>query len=208
MKHSVLTLVAVLTFGFCAILPAAAQSPALHIYATENPAVMEQLAQTYTRMTQIPVRITQVKTCQVMALEDADLVLSRNIQPLKQAADQNLLLPVSAKSLTRNVPAPFRDPDNQWFGLSFRQDTMGQGLPFSLTGAAVMKSSDNRAEAVRFLKWLTGKSAQTILADGSNGYAVNLRFCPMTRKGNWADLSMITSPVLEKKTGKKLESAG
>ena len=54
----------------------------------------------------------------------ADLLLTVDAGNLWQASAQELLRPVSSKTLQDNVPAHLRDPGNTWFGLSVRARTL------------------------------------------------------------------------------------
>jgi iron(III) transport system substrate-binding protein len=50
----------------------------------------------------------------------ADLLVTTDLANLWRAKEAGLLEPVSTPTLRRNVPARFRDPDNEWWGLSLR----------------------------------------------------------------------------------------
>ncbi len=67
----------------------------------------------------------------------------------------------------------------------YKGGSQKEGLPLRMTAAAVLDTAPNKAEAVRFLKWLTGRTAQNILADGNMEYAANPRFRPHTQKAAW-----------------------
>lgn len=54
----------------------------------------------------------------------ADLLLTVDAGNLWHAANQGVLQAVESDSLTRNIPANLRDPNNQWFGLSLRARTI------------------------------------------------------------------------------------
>jgi len=54
----------------------------------------------------------------------ADLLLTVDAGNLWQAAHQDLMRPISSKTLQDNVPAHLRDPGNAWFGLSVRARTL------------------------------------------------------------------------------------
>ena len=62
------------------------------------------------------------------------------------------------------------------------------GLPLRMTAAAVLDTAPNKTGAVHFLKWLTGRTAQRLLADGNMEYAVNPRFRPHTRMADWGHI--------------------
>lgn len=50
----------------------------------------------------------------------ADLVLTVDISRLMELVEQDLVQPVSSKTLNENIPAQYRDPDNRWFALTTR----------------------------------------------------------------------------------------
>ncbi len=50
----------------------------------------------------------------------ADVVLTVDIARLSQVVDAGVTQPVDDPTLTANIPAEFRDPGNQWFGLTTR----------------------------------------------------------------------------------------
>ncbi|EMR02414.1 Fe(3+) ABC transporter substrate-binding protein [Cesiribacter andamanensis] len=50
----------------------------------------------------------------------ADVLITVDGGRLWRAKSQGLLSPVQSKVLTDNIPAPFRDKEGQWFGLTYR----------------------------------------------------------------------------------------
>lgn len=50
----------------------------------------------------------------------ADLLVTTDLANLWRAKQAGLLEPVTSAALERNVPREFRDPDNEWWGLSLR----------------------------------------------------------------------------------------
>lgn len=54
----------------------------------------------------------------------ADLLITVDAGNLWQAANEGLLRPVQSETLTKNVPAHLKDPQNRWFGLSVRARTI------------------------------------------------------------------------------------
>lgn len=50
----------------------------------------------------------------------ADLLITADAGRLHRAKEQGLLQPVSSSILEKNIPANYRDTDNQWFGLTMR----------------------------------------------------------------------------------------
>lgn len=54
----------------------------------------------------------------------ADLFMAVDAGNLWQATQKNILRPTDSKLLTDRIPAAYRDPQNQWFGLSLRARTI------------------------------------------------------------------------------------
>ncbi|NHX28402.1 extracellular solute-binding protein, partial [Escherichia coli] len=50
----------------------------------------------------------------------ADLILTVDISRLAEAVAGGVTQPVESEVLAANIPAEFRDPDNQWFGVTTR----------------------------------------------------------------------------------------
>ena len=50
----------------------------------------------------------------------ADVVLTVEISRLAAVVEADLTQPVINETLTKNIPAIYRDPDNHWFGLTTR----------------------------------------------------------------------------------------
>jgi iron(III) transport system substrate-binding protein len=55
----------------------------------------------------------------------------------------------------------------------FWADQAGSGVHVNVSGAGVLKHSKNKAQAVKFLEWLSAKEAQKIFADANMEYPVN-----------------------------------
>ncbi len=54
----------------------------------------------------------------------ADILMTVDAGNLWNAANSGVLQSISSKTLSNNIPAYFRDPDNRWFGLSVRARTI------------------------------------------------------------------------------------
>ncbi|MBF0612340.1 MAG: Fe(3+) ABC transporter substrate-binding protein [Magnetococcales bacterium] len=54
----------------------------------------------------------------------ADMLLTVDVGNLWNAAQEGVLSPVDSKTLTTNIPAYLRDPNNTWFGLTIRARTL------------------------------------------------------------------------------------
>src|SRR3954471_2201588 len=54
----------------------------------------------------------------------ADVLITVDAANLWRGKEAGLLQPVRSAELERNVPREFRDPDNEWFGLTLRARTI------------------------------------------------------------------------------------
>jgi iron(III) transport system substrate-binding protein len=55
---------------------------------------------------------------------DADMLITVDVANLWRAKEEGLLQPVDSPAVQQAVPAEFRDPDNQWFGVTVRARTV------------------------------------------------------------------------------------
>jgi len=104
-------------------LPAAAE---VNVYSHRQPELVQPLFDAFTAKTGIEVNVAYVDKGMVERLvsegdrSPADLVMTVDIARLSQIVDAGVTQPVESEVLNANVPAEFRDPDNQWFGLTSR----------------------------------------------------------------------------------------
>src|SRR5215203_6888267 len=54
----------------------------------------------------------------------ADVLITVDIGRLREAVELGITQPVRSEILAANIPAQFRDPDGNWFGLSLRARTV------------------------------------------------------------------------------------
>ena len=118
----------------CVALLACAQSALAEevvVYSARNEQLIKPLFDAYTQETGVVVKfITGGEGPLMERLKaegqntPADLLLTVDAGNLWQASAQELLRPVSSKTLQDNVPAHLRDPGNTWFGLSVRARTL------------------------------------------------------------------------------------
>lgn len=108
---------------------AALAVPALadvNIYSHRQPELIQPLLDAFTAETGIPVNVAFVDkglTERLQAEGDrspADLVLTVDIARLSEIVAAGVTQPVDSEVLAANIPAAFRDPGNQWFGLTSR----------------------------------------------------------------------------------------
>lgn len=107
-----------------AALPALADE--VNIYSHRQPELIQPLLDAFTAETGIAANIAFVDKGMAERLQaegdrsPADIVLTVDIARLKQIVDAGVVQPVQSEVLAANIPAAFRDTDNQWFGLTTR----------------------------------------------------------------------------------------
>ena len=69
----------------------------------------------------------------------------------------------------------------------FWADQNGSGVHVNVSGAGVVKFAKNKAQAVKFLEWLSGKDAQKVFADANMEYPVNTGVVPHDFVKGWGD---------------------
>ncbi len=113
-----------------ALTTALAAAPALaeevNVYSHRQPELVQPLFDAFTKETGIAVNVAFVDKGMVERLvaegrrSPADLVMTVDIARLSQVVDADVTQPVEDAALIAAVPAGFRDPANQWFGLTSR----------------------------------------------------------------------------------------
>jgi iron(III) transport system substrate-binding protein len=113
-----------------ALLAATAAVPALaeevNVYSLRQPELVQPIFDRFTEETGIAVNVAFVEKGMVERLVNegdrspADLVMTVDIARLAQVVDAGVTQPVESATLEANIPAEFRDPGNQWFGLTTR----------------------------------------------------------------------------------------
>ena len=108
-----------------AALPAAAEE--VNVYSLRQPDLVQPLFDVFTAETGITVNVAHVDKGLVERLQaegdrsPADVILTVDIARLSQVVDAGVTQPVTSDVLAANIPAAFRDPANQWFGLTTRR---------------------------------------------------------------------------------------
>ncbi len=113
-----------------ALLALAFASPALadevNLYSHRQPELIQPLLDAFTAETGIAVNVAFVDKGMAERLtaegdrSPADLVLTVDIGRLIELVEAGVTQAVNDPTLTDNIPAEFRDPANQWFGLTTR----------------------------------------------------------------------------------------
>jgi iron(III) transport system substrate-binding protein len=105
-------------------LPALADE--VNVYSHRQPELIQPLIDAFTAETGIAVNVAFVDKGMAERLQaegarsPADLVLTVDIARLQQIVDAGVTQPVESDVLAANIPAEFRDPAGQWFGLTSR----------------------------------------------------------------------------------------
>jgi iron(III) transport system substrate-binding protein len=105
-------------------LPAWAEE--VNVYSHRQPELVQPLFDAFTAETGIAVNVAFVDKGMVERLQaegdrsPADLVMTVDIARLMQIVDAGLVQPVESAALEANIPAEYRDPADQWFGLTSR----------------------------------------------------------------------------------------
>jgi iron(III) transport system substrate-binding protein len=98
----------------------------VNIYSYRQPELLKPLTDAFTANTGIEVNVAFLNKGMVERLNaegsrsPADVVLTVDISRLAAIVDADLTQPVESDTLKSNVPAQYRDPDNQWFGITTR----------------------------------------------------------------------------------------
>ena len=119
--------IAVMAFA----VPLAAQTPAraqgeVNVYTYREPALIGPLFESFTKDTGIKVNVIFASQGleQRIAAEGqaspADMLLTVDIGRIIEAVERGITQPVNSKTLSDAIPAAYRDPDGQWFGISSR----------------------------------------------------------------------------------------
>jgi len=107
-----------------AALPALSQE--VNVYSHRQPELIQPLIDAFTAQSGITVNIAFVDKGMVERLvaegnrTPADLVLTVDIARLSEVVNAGVTQPVDSAVLQANIPARYRDPGNQWFGLTSR----------------------------------------------------------------------------------------
>ncbi|WP_296063363.1 Fe(3+) ABC transporter substrate-binding protein [uncultured Amphritea sp.] len=98
----------------------------VNIYSYRQQFLIQPMLDAFTADTGIKTNVVFAKKGLIERLEHegknspADIVLTSDIGPLYDVVEKGLTQPVESDVLTKNIPAHYRDPANQWFGLTSR----------------------------------------------------------------------------------------
>ncbi len=101
------------------------------IYSARNEQLIKPIFDLYKKETGVEIKFITDKEGPLMQKlkaegkdTPADILLTVDAGNLWQAANEDLLAPVTSKTLTKNIPSHLRDPKNRWFGFSVRARTI------------------------------------------------------------------------------------
>lgn len=109
-----------------ALCTGAALAQEVNVYSHRQPELVQPLFDAFTAQTGIAVNVAFVNKGMAERLKaegarsPADLVMTVDIARLAQVVAAGVTQPVISETLNTNIPAAFRDADNQWFGLTSR----------------------------------------------------------------------------------------
>ncbi len=98
----------------------------VNVYSYRQPELLKPLTDAFTAQTGIDVNVAFLEKGMIERLKaegrrsPADVILTVDISRLRGILDEDLAQPVNSEILNGNVPEQYRDPNNQWFGLSTR----------------------------------------------------------------------------------------
>jgi len=121
-----LALVLTLVVSLSALVRATAAKNEVNIYSYRQPQLVQNLFETFTRQTGIKVNVIFAKK----GLEErlyregrnspADVIFTVGVGRLSNAKDLGVTQPVSSRAINKAIPAAYRDPEGNWFGLTLR----------------------------------------------------------------------------------------
>ena len=101
-------------------------SEEVNIYSYRQQFLIQPMLDAFTEQTGIKTNVVFAKKGLIERLEHegknspADIILTSDIGPLYDVVSKGLTQPVESATLAANIPAQYRDPANQWFGLTSR----------------------------------------------------------------------------------------
>uniref|UniRef100_UPI0035650C04 extracellular solute-binding protein n=1 Tax=Actibacterium sp. TaxID=1872125 RepID=UPI0035650C04 len=113
-------------FAVAALATALPAMADVNIYSYRQPELIQPLLDAFTTETGIETNVSFIDKGLVERLQaegarsPADLILTVDIARLAEAVNGGVTQPVNSEILTANIPVEFRDPGNQWFGITSR----------------------------------------------------------------------------------------
>jgi len=127
MSYKTLALVGTLLSTVLGSAPALAQESVLNLYSSRHYQADETLFNNFTKATGIRINRIDGKEDELIqrirregAASPADVFITVDAANLQIADDLGLFAPVRSRTIEQRIPAQFRNPDNRWFGFSYR----------------------------------------------------------------------------------------
>ncbi|MUJ39170.1 Fe(3+) ABC transporter substrate-binding protein [Aliivibrio fischeri] len=106
--------------------PSVMAAEEVNVYSYRQPFLVEPMFKEFTKETGIQVNVKFAKKglaeklAQEGELSPADVILTTDISRLAELTNKNLVQPVDSKVIDANVPAQYRDAEDEWFALTLR----------------------------------------------------------------------------------------
>ncbi len=128
MKSTIKSAATAALLGITAIAasPTFANSNQVNIYSYRQPELIAPVLDAFTKETGIETRVLNLKDGMVERLKaegrnsPADVILTVDIGRLMEVKLGGVTQPVTSETIDANIPAQYRDPDGNWFGLTLR----------------------------------------------------------------------------------------
>ena len=200
-------------------------SAEVNVYSARQESLIKPLLERFTAQHGIETRLVTGKADALLTrlmLEGkdspADLLITTDAGRLYRAKKAGLLQPVRSKTLAAHVPRRYRDPDDQWFGLSLRVRAIlvveGRAQPLAIAryesladpvwrGRICIRSSDNIYNQSLVASMIHANGREAALAWG-RGLAANLARPPsggdrdqiMAAAGGLCDVAVVNTYYL------------
>ncbi len=114
------------SFALAALVATPAIAQDVNVYSYRQPELIRPLTEAFTAQTGIAVNVAYLDKGMIERLRaegdrsPADVILTVDIARLAKAVEAGVTQPVSSAVMEANVPAEFRDPGGQWWGLTTR----------------------------------------------------------------------------------------
>ena len=106
--------------------PATSRAGEVNVYSYRQPYLVEPLFKAFTAKTGIKVNTIFAKKGLIERMKaegvnsPADVLLTTDIARLSEAVSSGISQTLASEQLSKNIPARYRDPQGQWFGLTLR----------------------------------------------------------------------------------------
>lgn len=119
-------MLSVSALALTAIAPHSFAAEEVNVYSYRQPFLVEPMFNEFTKETGIKVNVKFAKKGLAEKLKQegeyspADVILTTDISRLAELVEKKVVQPVDSKVIEQNVPAQYRDSDDEWFALTLR----------------------------------------------------------------------------------------